>query len=82
MWRKLRTSSLRRNIFMDEINSIGSTRTESGSGGGDSEVHEQTMLENQFDGFEPQSDIKPSSVGQNSNATINYEEARFRPAQK
>jgi 26S proteasome regulatory subunit T6 len=46
-------------IFMDEIDSIGSTRTESGSGGGDSEV-QRTMLEllNQLDGFEPQSNIK------------------------
>ena len=39
-------------IFMDEIDSIGSTRMESG-GGGDSEV-QRTMLEllNQLDGFE------------------------------
>lgn len=46
-------------IFMDEIDSIGSTRTESGSGGGDSEV-QRTMLEllNQLDGFEPHSNIK------------------------
>jgi 26S proteasome regulatory subunit T6 len=46
-------------IFMDEIDSIGSTRTESGSGGGDSEV-QRTMLEllNQLDGFEAQSNIK------------------------
>ena len=46
-------------IFMDEIDSIGSTRTESGSGGGDSEV-QRTMLEllNQLDGFEPKSNIK------------------------
>jgi 26S proteasome regulatory subunit T6 len=46
-------------IFMDEIDSIGSTRTESGSSGGDSEV-QRTMLEllNQLDGFEPQSNIK------------------------
>jgi 26S proteasome regulatory subunit T6 len=49
-------------IFMDEIDSIGSTRTESGSGGGDSEV-QRTMLEllNQLDGFEPQSNIKVSN---------------------
>jgi len=48
-------------IFMDEIDSIGSTRTESGSGGGDSEV-QRTMLEllNQLDGFEAQSNIKVS----------------------
>ena len=32
------------NIFMVEIDSIGSTRTESGSGGGDSEV-QRTMPE-------------------------------------
>jgi len=45
-------------IFMDEIDSIGSTRSESG-GGGDSEV-QRTMLEllNQLDGFEPQQNIK------------------------
>ncbi|OMJ12868.1 26S protease regulatory subunit 8-like protein [Smittium culicis] len=46
-------------IFMDEIDSIGSSRGESGSGGGDSEV-QRTMLEllNQLDGFEPSQDIK------------------------
>jgi len=45
-------------IFMDEIDSIGSTRMESG-GGGDSEV-QRTMLEllNQLDGFEPHQNIK------------------------
>jgi 26S proteasome regulatory subunit T6 len=45
-------------IFMDEIDSIGSTRIES-SGGGDSEV-QRTMLEllNQLDGFEPKQNIK------------------------
>lgn len=44
-------------IFMDEIDSIGSTRAESGKG--DSEV-QRTMLEllNQLDGFENRSDIK------------------------
>ena len=38
-------------IFMDEVDSIGSSRMESGSGGGDSEV-QRTMLEllNQLDG--------------------------------
>lgn len=43
-------------IFMDEIDSIGSSR---GSGGGDSEV-QRTMLEllNQLDGFEPAQNIK------------------------
>jgi len=47
-------------IFMDEIDSIGSSRIESSSsGGGDSEV-QRTMLEllNQLDGFEPTQDIK------------------------
>lgn len=45
-------------IFMDEVDSIGSSRMESGSGG-DSEV-QRTMLEllNQLDGFEPQQNIK------------------------
>lgn len=44
-------------IFMDEIDSIGSTRTE--SSGGDSEV-QRTMLEllNQLDGFEANKAIK------------------------
>ena len=44
-------------IFMDEIDSIGSSR--SGSGRGDSEV-QRTMLEllNQLDGFEPKQNIK------------------------
>jgi len=46
-------------IFMDEIDSIGSTRIESGSGSGDSEV-QRTMLEllNQLDGFESTQNIK------------------------
>lgn len=45
-------------IFMDEIDSIGSSRVESSSGG-DSEV-QRTMLEllNQLDGFESSKDIK------------------------
>lgn len=45
-------------IFMDEIDSIGSSRVES-SGGGDSEV-QRTMLEllNQLDGFESSKNIK------------------------
>lgn len=45
-------------IFMDEIDSIGSTRID-GSSGGDSEV-QRTMLEllNQLDGFESSKDIK------------------------
>ncbi len=48
-------------IFMDEIDSIGSTRVES-SGGGDSEV-QRTMLEllNQLDGFESTKNIKVST---------------------
>lgn len=50
-------------IFMDEIDSIGSSRVESGGSGGgtsgDSEV-QRTMLEllNQLDGFEPTQNIK------------------------
>lgn len=45
-------------IFMDEIDSIGSSRIESNSGG-DSEV-QRTMLEllNQLDGFEATKNIK------------------------
>ncbi len=47
-------------IFMDEIDSIGSSR----GGGGDSEV-QRTMLEllNQLDGFEPTKNIKVSRRG-------------------
>jgi 26S proteasome regulatory subunit T6 len=46
-------------IFMDEIDSIGSSRSEGGGGGGDSEV-QRTMMEllNQLDGFEPTQNIK------------------------
>ena len=47
-------------IFMDEIDSIGSSRGgDGGGGGGDSEV-QRTMLEllNQLDGFEPAQNIK------------------------
>eukprot|EP01117_Protostelium_nocturnum_P019840 TRINITY_DN869_c0_g1_i1.p1 TRINITY_DN869_c0_g1~~TRINITY_DN869_c0_g1_i1.p1 ORF type:complete len:396 (+),score=96.37 TRINITY_DN869_c0_g1_i1:143-1330(+) len=46
-------------IFMDEIDSIGSARMDSGGGGGDSEV-QRTMLEllNQLDGFESTKNIK------------------------
>jgi 26S proteasome regulatory subunit T6 len=46
-------------IFMDEIDSIGSQRSEGGDGGGDSEV-QRTMLEllNQLDGFEATQNIK------------------------
>ena len=50
---------------MDEVDSIGSARIESGSGGGggDSEV-QRTMLEllNQLDGFEATNKIKVSPV--------------------
>lgn len=50
-------------IFMDEIDSIGSARMESGSGNGDSEV-QRTMLEllNQLDGFEASNKIKVISL--------------------
>ncbi|KAI0084756.1 26S proteasome regulatory complex, ATPase RPT6 [Irpex rosettiformis] len=46
-------------IFMDEIDSIGSSRGDSGSRSSDSEV-QRTMLEllNQLDGFEPTKNIK------------------------
>ncbi|DBA96158.1 hypothetical protein WJX77_007339 [Trebouxia sp. C0004] len=46
-------------IFMDEVDSIGSARSDSGGGGGDSEV-QRTMLEllNQLDGFEATNKIK------------------------
>lgn len=46
-------------IFMDEIDSIGSSRGDGGSGSSDSEV-QRTMLEllNQLDGFEPTKNIK------------------------
>ncbi|CAD7953426.1 unnamed protein product [Amoebophrya sp. A25] len=46
-------------IFMDEIDSIGSQRSDDGGGGGDSEV-QRTMLEllNQLDGFEGKTNIK------------------------
>jgi len=46
-------------IFMDEIDSIGSTRIDSGGGNNDSEV-QRTMLEllNQLDGFESTKNIK------------------------
>ena len=50
-------------IFMDEVDSIGSARTDSGGGGGDSEV-QRTMLEllNQLDGFEATNKIKAGTV--------------------
>ena len=55
-------------IFMDEVDSIGSARTDSGGGGGDSEV-QRTMLEllNQLDGFEATNKIKVRiPIGQSS----------------
>jgi ATP-dependent 26S proteasome regulatory subunit len=50
-------------IFMDEIDSIGSSRGEGGKSGGDSEV-QRTMLEllNQLDGFEGTKNIKVSVI--------------------
>lgn len=50
-------------IFMDEVDSIGSARSDSGGGGGDSEV-QRTMLEllNQLDGFEATNKIKVRCV--------------------
>ncbi|KDD77137.1 AAA+ ATPase [Helicosporidium sp. ATCC 50920] len=46
-------------IFMDEVDSIGSARTDNSGGSGDSEV-QRTMLEllNQLDGFEASNKIK------------------------
>lgn len=46
-------------IFMDEIDSIGGKRLESGRGGGDSEVS-RTMMEllNQLDGFDDVKNVK------------------------
>uniref|UniRef100_A0A7S0RB39 AAA+ ATPase domain-containing protein n=1 Tax=Chlamydomonas leiostraca TaxID=1034604 RepID=A0A7S0RB39_9CHLO len=46
-------------IFMDEVDSIGSARTDNSGGGGDSEV-QRTMLEllNQLDGFDSMGDVK------------------------
>ena len=51
-------------IFMDEVDSIGSARTDNGGGGGDSEV-QRTMLEllNQLDGFEATNKIKVGAAG-------------------
>ena len=48
---------------MDEVDSIGSARTDNSGGGGDSEV-QRTMLEllNQLDGFEATNKIKARVV--------------------
>ena len=61
-------------IFMDEVDSIGSARSESGGGGGggDSEV-QRTMLEllNQLDGFEATNKIKVGpSLGPGAGALV------------
>jgi hypothetical protein len=49
---------------MDEVDSIGSARTDNSGGGGDSEV-QRTMLEllNQLDGFEATNKIKVWRMG-------------------
>lgn len=60
---------------MDEVDSIGSARTDNGGGGGDSEV-QRTMLEllNQLDGFEATNKIKvgpgctPANMGSSREA--------------
>ena len=54
-------------IFMDEIDSIGSSRGEGGASNGDSEV-QRTMLEllNQLDGFEPTKNIKVRRLHSNN----------------
>ena len=63
-------------IFMDEIDSIGSTRVE-GKSGGDSEV-QRTMLEllNQLDGFDSRTDVK---VIMATNAIESLDPALIRP---
>lgn len=67
-------------IFMDEIDSIGSSRGESGSGGGDSEV-QRTMLEllNQLDGFEPSKNIKVIMATNRIGASLGTQIDMFRP---
>nr|CCC94085.1 unnamed protein product [Trypanosoma congolense IL3000] len=64
-------------IFMDEIDSIGSTRLENTGRGGDSEV-QRTMLEllNQLDGFESTQSIK---VIMATNRVDILDEALLRP---
>uniref|UniRef100_A0A672PU82 AAA+ ATPase domain-containing protein n=1 Tax=Sinocyclocheilus grahami TaxID=75366 RepID=A0A672PU82_SINGR len=59
-------------IFMDEIDSIGSSRLEGGSGG-DSEV-QRTMLEllNQLDGFEATKNIKVRSKHLNTETSVRH----------
>ena len=54
-------------IFMDEVDSIGSARTDNSGGSGDSEV-QRTMLEllNQLDGFEATNKIKVGLCGPRS----------------
>ena len=57
---------------MDEIDSIGSARSESGGGGGgDSEV-QRTMLEllNQLDGFEATNKIKACRLQQHQSLCV------------
>ena len=71
-------------IFMDEIDSIGSSRGESGSGGGDSEV-QRTMLEllNQLDGFESTKNIKvimaTNRIGSRLRIFLRFPTASFFP---
>lgn len=61
-------------IFMDEIDSIGSSRLEGGSGG-DSEV-QRTMLEllNQLDGFEATKNIKVSHSGRIASCLFDHQD--------
>uniref|UniRef100_A0A1I8FNM1 AAA domain-containing protein n=1 Tax=Macrostomum lignano TaxID=282301 RepID=A0A1I8FNM1_9PLAT len=65
-------------IFMDEVDSIGSSRLEGGSGS-DSEV-QRTMMEllNQLDGFEPKQNIK---VVMATNRIDILDSALLRPAE-
>nr|CAB63651.1 26S proteasome subunit 8 [Fagus sylvatica] len=64
-------------IFMDEIDSIGSARMESGSGNGDSEVQDHMLeLLNQLDGFES---IKQIKVLMRTNRIDILDQALLRP---